>query len=118
MRTQAAGRPQQWQRQWRHGGLDFFGGGCLCGFCPSPSSSSAAARPLGGGGGGGGGGRDARCRLLRESLDHISNPDFRTVHLQATAMIQLEDDPNPLPKPEPDEIQESQIDTANPKKPR
>ena len=50
--------------------------------------------------------RDARCRLLAESLKHIENPSVGTVHWQATAFIQLKNDPHPPPAPESVETSE------------
>lgn len=55
--------------------------------------------------------RDLRLQLLARSLDHLRNPVQATVVLQCTAVIEMEDDPVPLPE-ESDEDAEA-IPTAS-----
>ncbi|TWT80640.1 RNA polymerase-associated protein RapA [Planctomycetes bacterium CA13] len=42
--------------------------------------------------------RDMRLQLLERSLDHLSNPGQAKVVLQCTAVIEMEDDPVPIPE--------------------
>lgn len=41
--------------------------------------------------------RDTRLRLLDQSVDHLRNPDPSTVVLQCTAVLELANDPVPIP---------------------
>ena len=65
--------------------------------------------------------RDMRLRLLASSLDHLGNPAQARVVLQCTAVIEMEDDPVPLPEESVDDAQEiltaSEFATASPPEP-
>src|SRR5690606_9222562 len=49
--------------------------------------------------------RDMRLQLLVSSLDHLGNPAQAEVVLQCTAVIEMEDDPVPLPKESDDDAE-------------
>lgn len=51
--------------------------------------------------------RDMRLQLLVRSLDHLGNPAQAKVVLQCTAVIEMEDDPVPLPEESVDDAEES-----------
>lgn len=51
--------------------------------------------------------RDMRLQLLARSLDHIGDPSLAKVVLQCTAVIEMQNDPVPLPEESDDAAEES-----------
>jgi len=48
-----------------------------------------------------------RCDLLKKSLEHLKHPSPNSVHLQAVAVVGMQDDPVPLPEDSDDDTEES-----------